>query len=508
MSKQLILMADAVSNEKGIPKIVIIEAIQQALVVETKKKFNNIDVRVQVNPDSGDTATYKRQQVVESIEGAMQAVESEDDLEIFEEYFITLQDAQKLKPDATIGEYIEEEIESVELGRIAAQNAKHLIMKHLREAERKKIAQEYQDKVGTLVFAMVKKVTRDNVIVELTNGVDGLLRKSEMLPRESVRVRDKLRAVIIGINEDSRGPIIELSRTSSLFLKELFRLEVPEISEGVIQIINAVREPGMRAKISVSTNDKRIDPIGACVGMRGARVQAISGELGGEKIDIVVWVPNTVQYVVNAMAPAEVQSIEVDEDTKMIQIAVKTEQLSQAIGRNGQNIRLASGLTGWTLNVMSTDQAEEKIKEETQELTHSFMEKLDVDEDLALLLVEEGFSTLEEIAYVPMSEMLEIEGLDEETVEAIRSKAKDKLLIQAIATEEKLHTPKPSDSLVNLEGLSKEMVTDLETKGIKIVDDLAELSIDEVKDMIEISDEDASKVIMKARESWFIDEKN
>lgn len=504
MSKEILLMADAVSNEKGVAKEVILSAIETALAMATRKKNGgNIDVRVSINGQTGEYETYQRWLVVEAIPDE---IEIEDENAVHPEAMILLDDARQKKSDVQLGEHIEEIMPSLEFGRIAAQAAKQVISQELRKAERAKIASAYENQIGELTSGVIKKVMRDNLFLDLGGNVEALLKRSEMIPREAVRVGDRLRVFIYGLNTEARGPVVLVSRIRPEMLVELFKIEVPEIGEEVIEVMSAARDPGSRAKIAVKTNDGRIDPVGACVGMRGARVQAVSGELGGERIDIVVWDGNPVQFVINAMAPAEVASIVVDEDANTMDVAVNEDQLSQAIGKNGQNVKLASQLTGWVLNVMTEGEAQKKSEKETQELLESFTVKLNIDEDIAIILVQEGFSTIEEVAYVPIQEMLQIEDFDEGIVTELRNRAKDVLLTQAIASEEKKQHPEPDQDLLALAGMDEETARILTSQGVATSEDLAELAVDDLVDLTGMDQEKAGQLIMKAREPWFANE--
>lgn len=492
MSKEVLLVVESVSNEKGVPAGVIFEALELALATATKKRYEDeVDLRVQINRHTGDYDTYRRWTVVE------------DDLLENPAAELTLAQARERNPDANIGDMIEEKIESIEFGRIAAQTAKQVIVQKVREAERAQVVDAYRERVGEIVSGTVKKVTRDNVIVDLGNNAEALLAREDIIPRETFRVGARVRALLKEIRPENRGPQLILSRTAPGMLIELFTIEVPEIAEGLIEVKAASRDPGSRAKIAVRSRDKRIDPQGACIGMRGSRVQAVSGELGGERVDIVLWDDNPAQFVINAMAPAEVAAIIVDEDAHAMDVAVAEDNLAQAIGRGGQNVRLASQLTGWTLNVMTEADIQAKQQAETGDILRSFIEELEVDEELAQVLVEEGFTSLEEIAYVPMEEMLGIEGFDEEIVNELRMRAKDRLLTKAIATEEKLADAQPAEDLLSLEGMDKELAVELAMRGVVNREDLAEQSIDDLLDIDGMDEERAGKLIMAARAHWF-----
>lgn len=494
MNKEILLVVEAVSNEKGVDKEVIFEAIELALATATKKRYEdeeNVLIDVTIDRKTGDYQTFRRWNIVSNdvVPGLG------DDL--------TLEEANEIDTKLQPGDVHTEEVESIAFGRIGAQAAKQIIVQKVREAEREKIVDGYRNRVGELVSGTVKKVTRDNVIVDLGNNAEALLPRDNLVAREVFRMGDRVRALLEEIRVDVRGPQLILSRTAPAMLIELFRIEVPEISEEVIEIRGAARDPGSRAKIAVKTNDKRIDPVGACVGMRGARVQAVSGELGNERIDIVLWDDNPAQLVVNSMAPAEVASIVVDEDAHSMDVAVAEENLAMAIGRAGQNVRLAAELSGWELNVMTEEQAGKQQEEEVGRYVNVFVDHLDVDEELAAELVSEGFTTLEEVAYVPLEEMLSIDGFDEDMVEELRRRAKDALLNQALASEEKLESGEPADDLLNMDGMEKHLALVLASKGIKTMEDLAEQSIDDLMDIEDMDEEKAGQLIMTARAPWF-----
>lgn len=495
MSKEILMVVDAVSNEKGVGKETIFEAIEAALATATKKKHSgNIDARVEIDRNTGEYNTFRRWEVVE------------DDIEEMEfpEAQIKLSEARQESPDIEVGDFIEEEIESVEFGRIAAQTAKQVIVQKVRDAERAQVVENYQDRVNDLVMGIIKRMDRGNAILDLGNNAEAIIPRENMIPREPVRNGDRIRGLLTEIRPDARGPQLYVSRTAPELLIKLFTLEVPEIGEGLIDVIGAARDPGLRAKIAVRSNDPRIDPVGACVGMRGSRVQSVSGELAGERVDIILWDENPAQFVINAMSPAEVKSIVVDEDSHSMDIAVGEDQLSQAIGRGGQNIRLASELTGWTLNVMTEAEAEEKSEEETAKLQKMFMEQLDVDSEIAVILAQEGFSSIEEIAYVPAAEMLNIEEFDEGIVEELRNRAKDMLLTKAIMQEEEFK--EPAEDLLEMEGMDETTAFALARKGIITMEDLAEQSVDELLEVEGMGEDRAGQLIMKAREPWFAEE--
>ncbi|MGH1460568.1 MAG: transcription termination factor NusA [Neptuniibacter sp.] len=495
MNKEILLVAEAVSNEKDVPKEVIFEAIEVALATATKKRYDEeADIRVVIDRTSGDYDTYRRWLVVSNEEVPALGTE------------LTMEEAEEIDTALQPGDIHEEEVESVKFGRIAAQTAKQVIVQKVREAERAKVVEQYRDRQGELISGSVKKVTRDNIIVDLGNNAEALLPRDQLIQREAFRMGDRVRAVLLEVRSEGRGPQLVMSRSCNEMLIELFRIEVPEISEEVIDIRAASRDPGSRAKIAVKTNDGRIDPVGACVGMRGARVQAVSNELGGERVDIVLWDDNPAQLVINAMAPAEVASIVLDEETHSMDVAVAEDNLAMAIGRNGQNVRLASELTGWELNVMTEDDAQAKHKSEVGSVIDVFINHLDVDEDVAEVLVDEGFTTLEEVAYVPVDEMLEIDGFDEDIVEELRKRAKDALLNLAIASEEKLDKAEPADDLLNMEGMDTHLAYLMSAQGIITMEDLAEQSIDDLMDIEGMNEEKAAALIMTARAPWFAEE--
>ncbi|SET34963.1 transcription termination factor NusA [Pseudomonas graminis] len=492
MSKEVLLVVESVSNEKGVPADVIFEALEIALATATKKRFEDeVDLRVEINRHTGAYETFRRWTVVE-----------EDDLD--DPAIETWPSKVALThPGANVGDVVEEKIDSIEFGRIAAQTAKQVIVQKVREAERAQVVDAYRERLGEIISGTVKKVTRDNVIVDLGNNAEALLAREDIISRETFRVGVRVRALLKEIRTENRGPQLILSRTAPEMLIELFRIEVPEIAEGLIEVMAASRDPGSRAKIAVRSKDKRIDPQGACIGMRGSRVQAVSGELGGERVDIVLWDDNPAQFVINAMSPAEVAAIIVDEDAHAMDIAVGADNLAQAIGRGGQNVRLASQLTGWTLNVMTESDIQAKQQAETGDILRNFIDELEVDEDLAQVLVDEGFTSLEEIAYVPLEEMLNIDGFDEDTVNELRARAKDRLLTKAIATEEKLADAHPAEDLLSLEGMDKDLAMELAVRGVITREDLAEQSIDDLLDIDGIDDDRAGKLIMAARAHWF-----
>ena len=498
MSKEILSVIESVSLEKGVSKEVIFGAMEAALAVATKKKYGeDAEFRVAIDRETGEYETFRTWDVVD-FDNLDEEVEPNPDAQY------SVEEAQQIKADAQLGDVLEEQVESVEFGRIAAQTAKQVIVQKVREAERAQIVEVYESRINELLSGTVKKLGRDSVIVDLGNNAEAILTREHLIPREVFRVGDRLRAMLIEIRPDNRGPQLILSRTAPAMLIELFKVEVPEIAEDVIQILGAARDPGSRAKIAVQTNDGRIDPVGACVGMRGSRVQAVSGELAGERIDIVLWDDNPAQLTINAMAPAEVASIVLDEETHSMDIAVTEANLAQAIGRGGQNVRLASDLCGWSLNIMTEEEAAQKLEEESTKFVAEFIEYLAVDEDVAEVLVEEGFTTLEEVAYVPMEEMLAIDGFDEEIVNELRNRAKDALLTKAIASEEAFGDAKPADDLLEMRTMTRELAFQLANNEVATMEDLAELAVPELLDIVpDLSEDEAAQLIMIAREPWF-----
>jgi N utilization substance protein A len=497
MNKEILLVAEAVSNEKQVPREKIFEALEFAIASATKKKSESeIEIRVSIDRESGSFETFRRWLVV-----------ADDHVQETPTAEMSLSAAQMDEPDKKLGEFVEEQIESIAFDRITTQTAKQVIVQKVREAERDQVLAEYEERVGELVTGTVKKVNRDNVIIDLGNNAEGVIYRDDMLPRETFRPGDIVRGLLYVIRPEARGAQLFISRTHPDMLVELFRIEVPEIAEETLEIKAAARDPGSRAKIAVKTNDKRLDPVGACVGMRGSRVQAVSGELSGERVDIVLWDDNPAQFVINAMAPAEVASIVVDEDKHSMDVAVESDNLAQAIGRSGQNVRLASQLTGWDLNVMTVEDLNAKHEEENSKVLTVFTAGLEIDEDFASILVDEGFTTLEEIAYVPINELLDIDGLDEEMVEELRSRARATLTTRALATEESLEAAEPKEELLNLEGMDRHVAYTLASRGITDLEGLAEQGTDEISDIEELSDKKAGELIMAARNIvWFNEE--
>lgn len=492
MSKEILLIVDSLANEKGVEKELIFEAVEAALATAAAKQYHDeeVSMRVDIDRKTGDYETFRYWTVTED----------EEEATVYPGKYLLLEAARGENPDLAPGDIIEEPTESVALGRIAAQQAKQVILQKVREAERKKIEDRYQARIGELVAGVVKKVARDHIIMDLGDGAEAIIVREDMIPREMVRIGDRIRGYLYAVRSDRRGPSLLLSRTHPQMLAELFRIEVPEIGEQVIEIKAVARDPGSRAKIAVKTNDGRIDPVGACVGMRGARVQAVSGELGGERIDIILWDDHPAQLVLNAMAPAEVVSIVADEATKVMDVAVNPDQLSQAIGRNGQNVRLASELTGWKLNVMSEAEALEKHGAEAERLKSNFMQELNLEESLAKALVDAGFATLDEIAFSSTEEIVSIPGYNEEMANELRNQVRDVLLAKEL--EAQLNAQEPAEDLLALPGMTQEIAYQLANHGILSQEDLAEQSVDELTD-IGMDEQQAAKLIMAARAHWF-----
>jgi N utilization substance protein A len=489
MSREILLLVDALAHEKNVGKDIIFTALELALASATKKRFSeDADVRVEIDRESGEYKSFRRWQVVA------------DELVENPAAQIAISEAQKTNADLIEGDYIEEPLESVEFGRIGAQAAKQVILQKVREAEREQILNDFLARKEHLVTGVIKRMEKGNAIIEV-GRIESLLPRDQMIPKENLRVGDRVRAYLSRIERGPRGPQLILSRTAPEFLAKLFELEVPEIEEGLLEIRAAARDPGLRSKIAVKSNDQRLDPVGTCVGMRGSRVQAVTSELAGERVDIVLWSMDPAQFVINAMAPAEVTSIVVDEDAHSMDVVVHEDQLAQAIGRNGQNVRLASELTGWTLNILTEEEAARKHEEEYNSTRQLFIDKLDVDEEVADILVQEGFSTLEEIAYVPISEMSEIEAFDEDTINELRKRARAALLTEAIAKEEK--AGEASEDLLNMEGMDEETAHVLAANGVSTMEDLADLAVDDLVEITNMDAERAKQLIMTARAPWF-----
>jgi len=489
MSRELLLLVDALAREKNVDKDTVFGALEQALASATKKRFrDDVEVRVEIDRDTGDYKSFRRWHIV-----------PEDVFEVPARQMM-LREAHEIDTNFQLDEYVEEPLEPVEFGRIGAQTAKQVILQKIRDAEREQILSDFLARKEHLVTGTIKRIERGNAIVE-SGRIEAVLPRDQMIPKENLRVGDRVRAFLLKVDRSNRGPQLILSRVVPEFLVKLFELEVPEIEEGMLEVRAAARDPGVRAKIAVRSNDPRIDPIGTCVGMRGSRVQAVTSELAGERVDIILWSADPAQFVINALAPAEVVSIVVDEDRQSMDIVVDEENLAQAIGRSGQNVRLASELTGWELNIMTEEESKRKSEEESASITSLFMEKLDVDQEVAEILVQEGFSTLEEIAYVPINEMLEIDQLDEETVNELRSRARNALLMQAIASEEKVEGV--ASDLQALEGMDSQTARMLASRGVTTQEALAELATEELIEMTGMDAERASSLIMAARAPWF-----
>ena len=494
MSKELLLVIEAVANEKGVPRQVILEAIEAALASAAKKRYPDQDIacRVVINPKDGTYESFRRWEVV-----------ADDVVMESPERMIRMMDAIDEKADAQIGDFVEERIENPEFGRISAQAAKQVIVQRVREAERQQVVDAWSHRVGELVTGVVKRTERGNIHIDLGGNAEAFIPKDKSIPRDALRPGDRVRGYLYEVRAESRGPQLFISRTAPEFMIELFKIEVPEVGQGLVEIKAAARDPGDRAKIAVLAHDHRTDPIGACIGMRGSRVQAVSNELNGERIDIVLWSDNSAQFVINAMAPAEVQSIIVDEERHSMDLAVAEEKLAQAIGKGGQNVRLASRLTGWQLNVMTQDQISAKSETEQTNARKLFMEKMEVDEEIAGILVGEGFSTVEEIAYVPVAELLAVDGFDEDIVEELRARARDALLTEALAIEENIEEHKPAEDLLALAGMDEATAYALSARGIVTRDDLAEMAVDEIADIEGMDEARAAALIMEARKHWF-----
>jgi N utilization substance protein A len=489
MKSELLVLVDALAREKNVNKDTVFGALEQAIGSATKKRFTeDVDVRVAIDRNTGEYESFRRWQVV-----------ADDAVEIPAQQ-IALSEAQAQYGDVQVEDYIEEPLEAIEFGRIGAQTAKQVILQKIRDAEREQILQDFLGRGEKLVNGTIKRMERGNAIIE-SGRVEAVLPRDHMIPKENLRIGDRVRAYLLRIDRSLRGPQLVLSRTAPEFIIELFRLEVPEIEEGILEIRSAARDPGVRAKIAVHSNDKRVDPIGTCVGMRGSRVQAVTQELAGERVDIVLWSDDPAKFVIGALAPADVASIIVDEEKHAMDVVVDEANLAIAIGRSGQNVRLASELTGWQINLMTQEESSRKTEEEAAGVRTLFMQKLDVDQDLADLLIQEGFTTLEEVAYVPINEMLEIEGLDEVTVNELRSRAKDALLLEQIRSEEQVEGVEKS--LLDLEGMDSDLAAKLARGGVKTRDDLADLAVDELIELGAVDVERAKSLIMKAREHWF-----
>ena len=493
MSREILLLVDALAREKNVNRDVVFGALEVALASATKKRFTeDVDVRVEIDRETGNYKAFRRWKVV-----------LDDAPDYIQAQMLSVEEAQDRKPDAKLDDYIEEPIENVPFGRIGAQTAKQVILQRIRDAEREQILNDFLARGDELVTGTVKRMERGSAIVE-SGRLEAQLPREHMIPKENLRVGDRVRAWVAKIDRGARGPQLILSRTAPQFIMKLFELEVPEIEEKLLEIKSAARDPGVRAKIAVHTNDRRIDPIGTCVGMRGSRVQAVTQELAGERVDIVLWSADPATFVIGALAPAEVSSILVDEEKHAMDVVVDEENLAIAIGRSGQNVRLASELTGWTINLMTQDESTKKQEEEGSRVKKLFMEKIDVDEEVADILIQEGFSTLEEIAYVPITEMMEIDAFDENTVNELRSRARNALLVQAIASEESIDGVQ--QDLLQLEGMDNQLAAKLAAQGVKSRDDLADLAVDELSELTGMDEERAKGLILAARAHWFAEE--
>ena len=489
MSKEMLLLVDALAREKNVAKDIVFAALESALASATKKKTHEeADVRVAIDQETGEFDSFRRWQVVPD-----EAVENPDAQ-------IALSEAQQEMPDIQLDEFIEEQLEPIDFGRIGAQAAKQVILQKIRDAEREQVLSDFLERKEHLVTGTVKRIERGNAIIE-AGRIEAVLPRDQMIPKENLRVGDRVRAYLLKIDRAARGPQLILSRTAPEFIIRLFELEVPEMEDGLLEIKSAARDPGVRAKIAVKSNDPRVDPIGTCVGMRGSRVTAVTNELAGERVDIVLWSADPAQFVIGALAPADVSSIVVDEEKHSMDVVVDEDNLAIAIGRSGQNVRLASELTGWAINLMTVEESQKKSEEEHGSIRKLFMEKLDVDEEVADILIEEGFSTVEEIAYVPLNEMLEIEAFDEDTVNELRNRARNVLLTEAIVDEEQLESV--ADDLLTLEGMDKPLAAKLARANVRTRDDLADLAVDELVELSGIDDERAKNLITTARAHWF-----
>ncbi|MDR1529892.1 MAG: transcription termination factor NusA [Burkholderiales bacterium] len=492
MNRDVLLLVDALAREKNVSKDVVFLALEYALASATKKRFKEeVDVHVVIDHETGDYKAFRRWTVVPDDEHEEPSRQ------------IAMTDVIEQNMGLEIGDIVEEPLEAVEFGRIGAQAAKQVILQRIRDAEREQIINDFLDRQDNLINGTVKRIERGNIILE-SGKIEGVIPRDQVIPREMLRIGDRVRAYVMKVDRQAKGPQLILSRTAPEFLVRLFELEVPEIEEKLIEIIGAARDPGLRAKIAVRSNDPRLDAQGTCIGMRGSRVTAVTNELSGERIDIVLWSDDPAKYVINALAPAEVQSIVVDEDMHSMDVAVSEENLAIAIGRNGQNVRLASEMTGWQINLMNTEDSQKKHEEETQKLHSLFTERLDVDDEVADILVSEGFSSLEEIAYVPLNEMQEIEAFDEETIEELRKRARSALLTNEIALEESVKDVE--EAMLQLEGMSMALASELAKHGIKTRDGLADLAVDELMEMVDLREDQAQELIMKARAHWFADE--
>ncbi len=489
MSREILLLVDALAREKNVAREVVFGALENALASAMKKRFKeDADIRVSIDRTTGEHEGFRRWLVVPDDAG----LQEPDQQELYSE-------AQEIQSGIQVGDYIEEPLEPIEFGRIGAQAAKQAILQKIRDAEREQILNDFLERGENIVSGTVKRIDKGDVIVD-TGKIEARLPRSEMIPKENIRVGDRVRAWVLKVDHTLRGQQVILSRTAPEFIRQLFENEVPEIEQGLLEIKAAARDPGVRAKIAVVAYDKRIDPIGTCVGMRGSRVTAVRNELGGEQVDIVLWAEDPAEFVIGALAPAHVESIVVDEDKHAMDVVVDAENLPKAIGARGQNVRLASELTGWQINIMTPEENQNRQEEERMTLRQTFISKLDVDEEVADILIDEGFTGLEEIAYVPMQELLEIEAFDEETINELRARARNALLTEAIAQEERVQT---AQDLLEIEGMTSELVAKLAENEILTLDDLAELATDELSEITGLGEEEASQLIMRARAHWF-----
>ncbi len=493
MSREILLLVDALAREKNVAREVVFGALENALASAMKKRFKeDADIRVAIDRTNGSHEGFRRWLVVPDDAG----LQEPDQQELHS-------DAQEIVPGIDVGEYIEEPLEPIEFGRIGAQAAKQAILQRIRDAEREQVLNDFLERGENIVSGTVKRMDKGDAIIE-TGKIEARLPRSELIPKENIRIGDRIRAWVLRVDHSARGQQVILSRNAPEFIRQLFENEVPEIEQGLLEIKAAARDPGVRAKIAVVAYDKRIDPIGTCVGMRGSRVTAVRNELGGEQVDIVLWSDDPAEFVIGALAPAHVESIVVDEDKHAMDVVVDAENLPKAIGARGQNVRLASELTGWQINIMTPEESQSRQDEERSQLRQAFIAKLDVDEEVADILIDEGFSGLEEIAYVPMQELLEIEAFDEETINELRARARNALLTEAIAHEER--TQKTEQELLDLDGMTPELAANLAEKQVFSLDDLAELSTDELSEITQLNEAEASEMIMRARAHWFDDE--
>lgn len=489
MSREILLLVDALAREKNVEREVVFEALEHALASAMKKRFQeDVDIRVAVDRTTGAHEGFRRWRVVPDEAGLQEPDQQE-----------LLSEARESIPDIEVDDYIEEPLEPVEFGRIGAQAAKQAILQRIRDAEREQMLNDFLDRGESIVSGTVKRMDKGDAIIE-SGKIEARLPRSEMIPRENIRLGDRIRAWVLKVDRAARGQQVILSRTAPEFIRELFENEVPEIEQGLLEIKAAARDPGIRAKIAVIAYDQRIDPIGTCVGMRGSRVTAVRNELGGEQIDIVLWADDPVQFVIGALAPAHVESILVDEERHAMDVVVDADNLPKAIGARGQNVRLASELTGWQINIMTPEESQSRQEEERAELRKAFVSRLDVDEEIADILIDEGFTGLEEVAYVPLQELLEIEAFDEDTVNELRTRARNALLTEAIAQEQQVQK---AQDLLEMDGLSPELVAILARNEIVTQDDLAELAADELSELTGLDAEEAARIIMQARAHWF-----